>query len=132
MLSEYLHRVMKQKNLSIADVERNSAKQITAGYIGKILQGTVKNLTVEKILALAKGLEVDPYDIFAASYGRPPGKQTSPDAFALVDLMQKLLLNPDVLEALPMVLKLKPKDRKVLFQPLKFADRKKPKKKKNS
>ena len=131
MLNEYVDRVMKQKNLSLADVERNCGNKITAGYIGKILKGTVTNLTVEKIIALAKGLEVDPYDVFAASYGLPPGNQTTPDAFAFVDLMQKLLLNPDVLEALPLILRLKPQDRKVLLRPLKFSSKKKSKKKKS-
>lgn len=132
MLNEYVDRVMKQKNLSLADVERNCGNKITAGYIGKILKGTVTNLTVEKIIALAEGLEVDPYDVFAASYGLPPGKQTAPDAFAFVDLMQKLLLNPDVLEALPLILKLKPEQREVLLRPLKFTAKKKSKKKGNS
>ena len=129
MLNDYVDRVMKQKNLSLADVERNCGNKITAGYIGKILKGTVTNLTVEKIIALAKGLEVDPYDIFAASYGLPPGKQTTPDAFALLDLMQKLLLNPDVLEALPQILKLPSEQRKVLLRPISFTSKKKTKKK---
>jgi hypothetical protein len=129
MLNEYVERVMKHKGLSLADVQRNCDHKITAGYIGKIIKGTVTNLSFEKILALAKGLEVDPYEVFAACYGRPPREQTTPDAFALVDLMQKLLLNSDVLEALPLILKLKPEQRKVLLRPLKFASKKKSKKK---
>ena len=129
MLKEYVDRVMKHKGLTLADVQRNCGNQITAGYIGKITKGTVTNLSFEKIMALAQGLEVDPYDLFAACYGKPPREQTTPDAYALVDLMQKLLLNSDVLEALPLILKLTPEQREVLLRPLKFTSKKRSKKK---
>jgi hypothetical protein len=122
---------MKQKALSLADVERNCDKEISASYIGKVVKGTVTNLTADKMVALARGLQVSPFEVFEASYGEPLEKD-KPDAFALLDMMQQLLMNPDILEAIPKLLKLSAEDRKVYFQPLRFLDRKKPKKKKNS
>jgi len=119
-LRHYVKRVMRQKGLSLSDIERSSNKQITASYIGRILKGTVTNLTIEKIVALAQGLEVDPYEIFAASYGKPPANSNHPDSLVLVDVMQKLVMNPDVLEVLQQWLRLSPKERAVLLQSLKL------------
>lgn len=128
MLSEYVQRIMKQKGLSLADVERNCGKEITAGYIGKVLKGTVTNLTVDKIVALARGLDADPYEVFAAAYGKPPLNQAHPDPYLLLEIIYKLLKSPDLLEAMPDLLRLAPKERKVIFQPLSFGDRKRSKK----
>jgi transcriptional regulator with XRE-family HTH domain len=118
-LSQYVERIMRQKALSFIDVERGSAGQISASYIGRILKGTVTNLTTEKIVALAQGLAVDPYDIFSASYGKPPAPQDHTNVLVLLDTMQKLVMNPEVLEAAEQLLRLSPKDRAVLLQPLK-------------
>src|SRR5215208_5785882 len=121
-LRHYVRRVMRQKSLSLSDIERSSNRQITASYIGRILKGTVTNLTIEKIVALAQGLEVDPYEVFAASYGKPPASGDHPDSLVLLDVMQKLVMNPDLLEVLQQWLRLSPKERAVLLQPLKFIN----------
>ena len=121
-LRHYVKRVMRQKGLSLTDIERSSNKQITASYIGRILKGTVTNLTIEKIVVLARGLEVDPYEIFAASYGKPPASRDHLDSLALLDVMQKLVMNPDVLEVLQQWLRLSANERAVLLQPLKFIN----------
>jgi transcriptional regulator with XRE-family HTH domain len=129
-LKHYVKRVMRQKGLSLSDIERSSNKQITASYIGRILKGTVTNLTIEKIVALAQGLEVDPYEIFAASYGKPPESRDHPDSLVLLDVMQKLVMNPDLLEVLQQWLRLSPKERTVLLQPIKFINEPRPQQKK--
>ena len=125
-LRHYVKRVMRQKGLSLSDIERSSNKQITASYVGRILKGTVTNLTIDKIVVLAQGLEVDPHEVFAASYGKPPASRNHPDSLVLLDVMQKLVMNPDVLEALHEWLRLSPKERAVLLQSLKFINEPRP------
>jgi hypothetical protein len=129
-LSQYVERIMRQKGLSFIDVERGSKHLISASYIGRVLKGTVTNLTTEKIVALARGLDVDPYEIFAASYGVPPAKQDITNVLVVLDLMQKLVMNPEVLEAVEELLRMPPKDRAVLLQPLKRINKQKEKDKK--
>lgn len=61
-LSQFVQRVMRQKNLSPREVQkRASAKgQIAASYISRIYNGKVTNLSVDKIVILAEGLDVTP------------------------------------------------------------------------
>jgi hypothetical protein len=130
ILSQYVERIMRQKALSFIDVERGSKGKISASYIGRILKGTVTNLTTEKIVALAQGLDVDPYEIFAASYGQPPAKQDTTNVLVVLDLMQKLVMNPELLEAVEELLHMSPKDRAVLLQTVKRVSKEKAKDKK--
>jgi transcriptional regulator with XRE-family HTH domain len=125
-LSQYVGRMLRQKDLSFADVERISDGKISASYIGRILKGEITNLTTEKMVALARGLDVDPREIFNASYDGPAKRDYS-DVLAFLDVMQKLVMNPDVFEAVEQLLKLPAKERAVLLQPLKLIN--KPKKK---
>lgn len=132
-LSQYVQRIIKQKDLSLSDIERNCEKEMTASYIGKVANGVVTNLSVEKIIALAKGLDVDPYEIFAVSYGVPPGDPNRPDAFVLMDIMQKLLGDPQLMEAVNFLVKLTPEQRKIFAKFIERIAKKKTKsKKKNS
>jgi transcriptional regulator with XRE-family HTH domain len=129
-LSQFVERIIRQKGLSFADVERSSNNEISASYIGRILKGTITNLTTEKMVALARGLEVDPYEIFAASYGESPATQGYSNLLVVLDTMQKLVMNPDVFEAMEQLLRLPPKERAVLLQPLKLVNKPKAKNKK--
>ena len=52
-LSEYIKRVVKQKDLKLRDIERNSDGKITNGYISGIVNGKITNLSVDKLRALA-------------------------------------------------------------------------------
>jgi transcriptional regulator with XRE-family HTH domain len=118
-LSQYVERIMRQKGLNHADVERECNSKISASYVGRIERGDVTNLTTEKMVGLAEGLGVDPYEIFAVSYGKPPASQNYADVLVLLDTVQKLVMNPEVLEAVEQLLQMSPKDRMVLLQPLK-------------
>ena len=129
-LSQYVERIIRQKGLSFADVERISDGKISASYIGRILKGEITNLTTEKMVALARGLDSSPYDIFAASYAGPPASRDYSDLLVLLDTMQKLVMNPDVFEAVEQLLSLPAKDRAVLLLPLKRINKPKAKGKK--
>ena len=129
-LSQFVQRIMRQKGLNLIDVERGSRHLISSSYIGRVLNGTVKNLTTDKMIALARGLDVDPYQIFAASYGEPPAKQDTANMLIVLDMMQKLVVNPEVLEAVEELLRMPPKERDVLLQPFKRINKQKAKDKK--
>ena len=129
-LSQFVDRIIRQKGLSFADVERISDGKISASYIGRILKGEITNLTTEKMVALGRGLDVDPREIFEASYDEPPARQDYSHLLALLDLMQRMVMNPDVFEAVEQLLRLSPRDRAVLLQPLKLINKPKTKDKK--
>lgn len=99
-LSQYVERVARQKKLNFHDIERNSGGRITNSYISKIISGKVTNLTADKTVALAAGLEVSPFEVFAAMCGQsvPAERDHSLDARIIVDLMQKIVMNPRLSE----------------------------------
>jgi transcriptional regulator with XRE-family HTH domain len=66
-LAEYVDLKMKEKGLSRSDIERNSGKLVTDGHVAYILAGKGKNPTLKVLLGLAKGLEVDPIEVFKAA-----------------------------------------------------------------
>lgn len=66
-LAEYVDLKMKEKGLTRSDIERNSGKLVTDGHVAYILAGKGKNPTLKVLLGLAKGLEVDPVEVFKAA-----------------------------------------------------------------
>jgi transcriptional regulator with XRE-family HTH domain len=124
-LSQYVDRILQQKELSLADVERNSDGKITSSYISRIISGKVKNLTVQKIKALALGLDVDPHEIFTVSLGKPPhnaeDKQTI-DPAVFVAAAQRLLINPELLELVQVLGRMSKKEREALLVTLKYVE----------
>lgn len=73
-LPDYVRYVLKLKELTHEAVQARSGGRITHSYISKIVSGTAKNLTVDKIVALARGLGVDEYELFNRAIGRMPRK----------------------------------------------------------
>ena|SRR5258708_7536260 len=124
-LSQYVQRILRQKKLKLADVERTCGKEITGSYISRIIKGTVTNLTVEKIDALARGLDVDPYELFQAALGRAPQTADEPssvDSAVFVDTIQKLLVHPDLVDIVQTLEKIKNHERQALVGAMKYAE----------
>lgn len=72
----YVRRVMREKNLSVAEVERRSVGEISDSYVHGIMSGKVKgSQTVTKLKALAHGLGVNEDEIFAVARGLTPHQQ---------------------------------------------------------
>lgn len=71
-LADYLRRVLEEKRLTLREVEERSGRRITHGYLSRILNRTVRNLTVDKLKALAKGLGVPEVEVFTAARGASP------------------------------------------------------------
>ena len=71
-LSHFVQRAIRQKDLSIRDMQDRAGgpHKIAASYISRIINAKVTNLSVDKLLVLADGLGVDPFELFAAASGR--------------------------------------------------------------
>ena len=80
-LADYVRRVRNGKGLSQPEVERRSAGGITDGYISQIENGYIKNVSLDKLRALAKGLGVPEQEIFDVALGRS-ASTSKPDADA--------------------------------------------------
>jgi len=121
-LGRYIQRILQQKKLTLREVERKADGQITNSYISKMLNGTVTNLTVEKIAALARGLGVDGREIFDIAYGESEDlaqavrSDSPPDALMLIDVMQKIALSPPLMEILQEVIELYPEEYPVVMK----------------
>jgi hypothetical protein len=103
---------------------------ITNSYCSKILRGVVKNLTADKTIALAKGLGVSPFEVFAAMYGQAPNEEGVLDARVAVDMLQKIVLNPRLMEIMRLSDQLGEKEQDRVITSLKYVKEKKPKSRK--
>lgn len=74
-LADFVRRTRNEKGLSTPDVERLSNFSITDGYVSRIENDGVKNVSPEKLSALAKGLGVTEEEVFAVARGKIPNKQ---------------------------------------------------------
>jgi transcriptional regulator with XRE-family HTH domain len=74
-LSDYVRRILKEKNLTLRQVEQNSRLQgnkITHSYLSKILSRAATNPSSDKIQALAIGLGVHPSEVYQAAGEQMP------------------------------------------------------------
>lgn len=129
-LKEYLDRVMRQKNLKLVDLAKRC--HVSDSYIGKLRSGRSDNLTVRTILTLAKGLEVNPHDIFTAVSGVAANNASHLDPLVLLEQMQKLIHNPRGLEVLQKWFQLPPEQQQQLFDLLDCLNQQPAKAKKKS
>lgn len=82
-LDHYVRRVLHEKQLTLSDVERRAEGHISDSYVGSISTGSIKNLTVSKLKALARGLGVAETQVFAAcGVSLPEGEEFSDTGFA--------------------------------------------------
>lgn len=104
-LSQYLQLLMKERGLKLADIERKCKGKLSNSYLSKIVRGEAENLTIEAIDILAEGLDIDGYELFAIAYGKPPRKQggatvSTIDPLLFVEAVQKLAVNPQLIEVI--------------------------------
>ncbi|MEK6320078.1 MAG: helix-turn-helix transcriptional regulator [Acidobacteriota bacterium] len=124
-LGEYVKRVMKLKGLTQKDVQRMAGGRITDGYVASITTGRARNLSVDKIAALAEGLGVDLDELFHVACGSEAGLGGrrkgghAPDPLMILETVQKAVASPDVTEILHQVVRLSPEERRVLLKSLK-------------
>jgi transcriptional regulator with XRE-family HTH domain len=112
---------MKEKQLTGVDIQKRSGGKIGDSYISKILRGESKNLTVEKINALAEGLGVDSVDVFRAASGYKTDYRGVDEQWlghALVRFMEKIVLNPDLTIIVKAITEMKPREIKRILSTL--------------
>ena len=138
-LSRYVERVMQDKHLSRRDVSLRSGGEITDSYVSAILSGSAKNLSIDKLKALAHGLRVREMSLIRAAFGLSEERENrSADDqshnLLLLDISKKTLISYDVAEIVREVVKLTPAERAVVLQYVKRvgrADRKMHRKRKS-
>src|SRR5579862_5621347 len=101
-LGEYVRRIMRDRRLTIREVQKRSGDRIGQSYIGLIAQGTYTNLTVEKVKALANGLGVDEDEIFEVARGRGGVDRVkhngSYELLMALDVIRQLAATPNGIE----------------------------------
>lgn len=102
-LRTFLERTMKERSLSKAQIERQSGGEITDSYLADILSGKTKYISVEKLQALALGLQMDSVELFRITTGHTPADDIS----------------QDLTQIFRIILDMNPKQRKVLLVYLK-------------
>jgi len=126
-LSRYLERVMKEKHLSRRDVSLRSGGEITDSYVSAILSGSAKNLSIDKLKALAHGLRVREMVLIRAAFGlseeRDRRAADQSHNLLLLDITKKTLISYDVAEIVQEVVKLTPAERAVVLQYVKRVGR---------
>jgi transcriptional regulator with XRE-family HTH domain len=126
-LSRYVERVMKEKHLSRRDVSLRSGGGITDSYVSAILSGSAKNLSIDKLKALAHGLRVREMALIRAAFGLSEASDDRPADHShnllLLDITKKTLISYDVAEIVQEVLKLTPAERAVVLQYIKRVGR---------
>jgi transcriptional regulator with XRE-family HTH domain len=102
-LSRYVSQVMRAKGLSPRDVAVRSGGQITSGYVMGLMKGIARNPSVDKLAALANGLDVDVHELFDAACQptlqgnrRQQGNDTL-RSLELLDLARRLAVCPPAL-----------------------------------
>ncbi|HLG17753.1 MAG TPA: helix-turn-helix transcriptional regulator [Blastocatellia bacterium] len=119
-LRSYVRRVMRQKGLTLRDIEHRSGERITDGYVSGIIAGTAKNPSVEKLKALADGLGVDVVELFNAACGAFDGsvdtyRIDTSHSLMVLDMMQKIISDPQLMDLLHEVMNLGPEDRSLVM-----------------
>lgn len=86
-LPDYVRRVRNEKGFSLSKVEKNSGGEIDASYVNRIENDLIRNVTPEKLSALAKGLEVSEDEIFAVARGKSLEPMTPTDFYTALQAM---------------------------------------------
>jgi transcriptional regulator with XRE-family HTH domain len=82
-LADYVRRVRHEKSLSLGDVKRASGNQIASSHVSRIENGDTRNITVDKLVALARGLDTPADEVFAVARGVPPSEPEALDRLLL-------------------------------------------------
>lgn len=120
-LTEYVLRVMKEKDLKPKDVEARSGNTIDSAYVFKIMNGNTKYPSVIKLQGLAAGLGVDEDELFKVARGIPPGESSSRGgdpwpSNVLIGAMERITSSPELTRAVKTLLAMKPARLKALLK----------------
>jgi len=114
---DYLKQKMREKGLTAKEIETRSGGGISDSYISKLLKGRTKTPSVPKLKAIAKGMDIDEKEVFAAAGGELVERETL-SASTLVFIMQKLVDNSELTTLVQILIKQKPAKLKALLKSL--------------
>ena len=115
-LPQLIRRIVKEKKLKLREIESKSGGAIAQSYVSRLMTGNVRNPTIDKLVALARGLEIDPHIVFTAAHGQPPQSETGPEAaeeigaVEFASMMQKVVSNASLMEIMKEVIQLSPEE----------------------
>jgi transcriptional regulator with XRE-family HTH domain len=92
-LGDFISRIRREKNLSLADVSKQSArygKQIAASYINRLENDPKRRVTADRLAALANGLGVPAQELFTRAVGLDPSGEKSADELYLLTRFREL------------------------------------------
>ena len=129
-LSEYVARVMEEKDLTPAEVSRMSGGEITGAYVRGLAGGSSSNPSISKLKALACGLDIDEDNLFKIARGlRSADKEKGDDErsryFRVMKLISASLKNPLLVKLLLEVGRLPIESQDEALKLLVFLNRKK-------
>ena len=113
-LGAFVKNIMHEKRLSLRQVAQASQGGITQGYVGGIVNGRYRNLTVDKVRALAVGLGIDEDELFTIMRGTARIPALTPDLtyyIRVLDLTKLVVADPQVFQLLRLYLELPPASR---------------------
>lgn len=121
--SEYVDRVMKQKDLKGPDVERNSGDKIDRSHVSRFVTGDETNPSAKAMLALAAGLKVKPHEVFSAVTGVSPDEDgpKAPDVLEIISLIEKVASDAELLEMVRGLIRLSKEGRASFSRTLNFC-----------
>jgi transcriptional regulator with XRE-family HTH domain len=104
-LGEYVKRILEEKQLTMYDVEVRSERRIADAYVANVLNGVAKNLTVEKLKALAVGLGEPEDDVFKVARGLPleGAEEQSGEPWSaggVIKALEKVMASPEMTKIL--------------------------------
>jgi transcriptional regulator with XRE-family HTH domain len=120
-LAEFVSRVVRDKGLKLCDVARNSDGQIAQSYVSRIMTGDVNNISLDKLVALARGIGEDPHRVFTAYYGSWPRSATNRQedfecgAVEFVEVMRKVARDSRLTEIVKEATRLWPEEYPVVL-----------------
>jgi transcriptional regulator with XRE-family HTH domain len=119
-LREFLREEMQRQGLTEWEIQKRAGGKITDSYIKDILNGKTKSIGVDKLNALAKGLRADSLELFKLASGQgivTRKKDQDPwTARGLVRVIDRILVNPDLIAILKAILSMKPAKLKAVLR----------------
>ncbi|HLG13380.1 MAG TPA: helix-turn-helix domain-containing protein [Blastocatellia bacterium] len=117
-LAGYINRVIKQKGLTRRQIQQRCG--ISSGYLSDLTTGRAENPSVDLIAVIAKGIDVEVEEVIEVILGRrlrtsvAPSVRELPDVLHALKLLERVVLNPDLLEIVQAGIGLSPKSLSML------------------
>jgi hypothetical protein len=119
-LIKLIQQVMKEKDISVPQIQQRSGGNIKVSFIYDILSGKTKTISVETVHALAAGLGMNSLDVFKAASGEEISFD-HPEPWPphiLLKIMEQVVDDPELTEIVKALVQATPKKRKAILAQL--------------